>query len=39
VNECKPLVSGVAFALSGVAGVLLLETPPFRALLFAIAGA
>ena len=31
-------VSGVSFALAGVMGVLLLETAPFRALLFVVAG-
>ena len=37
-EEGAAAVSGVTFALSGVMGVLLLECPPFRALLFAIAG-
>ena len=38
-EEGAAAVSGVSFALSGVIGVLLLETAPFRALLFAVAGA
>jgi putative effector of murein hydrolase len=38
-EEGAAAVSGVSFALSGVLGVLLLEAAPFRALLFAIAGA